>query len=160
MEQLKVVAGIDMVHVPYQGSGPSVTDLLAGRIQVIWSSTSSLIPYLKTGRLKALAVGGPQRLATMPDVPTIVEAGLPQYEPNMPWFSIFVPAGTPKPIITRINAELATILKDPSTVKSLTSFGYTPHPSTPEELGTHLVKEYARMKKLIEAIKLNDARVH
>ena len=159
MELLKTVAGIDMVHVPYQGSGPSVTDLLAGRVQVIWSSASSLIPYLKTGRLKALAVGGPQRLSTMPDVPTVAEAGLPQFEPNMPWFSIFVPAGTPKPIITKINAEVGRILKDPDTIKRLTGSGYTPHPSTPEELGAHLAKEYARMKDLVQATKLNNQRV-
>ncbi len=159
MEQLKHVAGINIVHVPYQGSGPSVIDLLAGRVQLIWSSAVALVPHAKSGKLKALAVGGSHRMPALPEVPTIAEAGLPNYEPNMPWFSIFVPAKTPKPIIDKINAQVVRTLNDPETVKKLAGYGYAAHSSSPEELGNHLRKEYQRMKALIGAIKLNASNV-
>ena len=105
------------------------------------------------------AVGGPQRLSTLPEVPTIAEAGLPKFEPNMPWFSIFVPAKTPKPVIDKINAQVVRTLTDPEMVKRLAGFGYVAHGSTPEELGNHLRREYQRVKALVAAMKLTVSKV-
>jgi len=152
MEGLKLTTGIDMLHVPYQGTGPAMIDLLSGRIQLMWSSMPSVLPHLKTGRLKALAVGGTERVHNVPDVPTMKEAGLPAFEPNMPWYGIFVPAGTQKSIIDKLNAQLVRSLNEPETIKFLAANGFEPHLSTPEELGRHLRSEYERLKKLIHAI--------
>lgn len=159
MEQFKRAAGIDLIHVPYKGSAQSMTDLVAGRIQVLWGSTAALVQQAKNGKLKALAAGGPHRLSVLPDVPTIAEAGLPKLELNMPWFSIFVPAGTPRPIITKLNAQVVRILADPETVKRLAGLGYTAQSSTPEELGQHLRKEYRRVKALLAVLKLGPGQV-
>ncbi len=155
MEQFKQVAGIDLLHVPYKGSAQSMTDLVAGRIQVMWGSTAALVQQAKNGKLKALAVGGPQRLGVLPDVPTVAEAGLPKLELNMPWFSIFVPAKTPRPIITKINAQVVRTLTDPEMVKRLEGYGYDAHSSTPEELGELLRKEYQRVKALLSVLKIS-----
>lgn len=152
MEGLKLTTGIDLLHVPYQGTGPAMIDLLSGRVQLMWSSMPSVLPHLKTGRLKALAVGGTERVHNVPDVPTMREAGLPGFEPNMPWYAILVPAKTPKHIIDKLNAQLVKALNEPDTIMFLAANGFEPHSSTPEELGTHLRKEYERLKKLIHAI--------
>ena len=159
MEQLKYVSGIDLVHVPYQGSGPSQNDLVADRVQVMWSSAAYLVQLVKSGKVKALAIGGPHRLSALPDVPTVAEAGLPQFEPNMPWFSIFVPANTPRPIITKLNSQVVRTLADPEMVKRLAGFGYVAQSSTPEELGEHLRKEYLRVKALLPVLKLRPGQV-
>jgi len=124
MEQFKHVAGIDLVHVPYKGSGLALTDLVSGRVQVTWGSTSALVQQTRNGKLKALAVGGSHRLSALPDVPTVMEAGMRNLELNMPWFSIFVPAKTPRPIVTRINAQVVRVLTDPGMVKRLAGYGY------------------------------------
>ena len=159
MEQFKHVAGIDLVHVPYQGSGPSQNDLVAGRVQAMWSSASSLVPQVKAGKLKALVVGGPHRLSALPDVPTVAQAGLSKFEPNMPWFSIFVPANTPRPIITKLNTQVVRVLADPEMVKRLAGYGYVAQSSTPEELGEHLRNEYQRVKVLLSVLKLSPGQL-
>ena len=159
MEQFKRAAGIDLIHVPYKGSAQSMTDLIAGRVQVLWGSTAALVQQAKNGKLKVLAVGGPHRLSVLPDAPTLAEAGMPKLELNMPWFSIFVPAKTPRTIVSKINAQVVRTLAEPETVKRLAGYGYTAQSSTPEELGEHLRKEYQRVKALLPVLNLSPDQV-
>ena len=98
-------AGIDLTHVPYKGNGPAITDLLADRVQLLFTSIGPVEGHLKTGKLKAIAVTGPKRLAALPDVPTVSENALPGYE-FLTWYGLAAPAGTPRPIIDRLNADL------------------------------------------------------
>src|SRR4029077_12141803 len=99
-------AGVDMVHVPYKGLSPALADLLSGQVQLMFSSVVAILPHVKAGRLRGLAVTGAKRLASMPELPTISEAGLPGYEASS-WYGILAPAGTPRDTVAKLNAELA-----------------------------------------------------
>jgi len=108
-ELLKTMAGIDMVHVPYKGSGPSVTALLAGEVQVVFSSTTAIIQHVRSGRARALAVTGPRRASIAPEIPTVIEAGLPGFVVTG-WFGLLAPAKTPPAVVDRLNAEVNRVL--------------------------------------------------
>lgn len=143
------MAGLDLLHVPYKGSGPAVTDMLGGQVDLMFDSITSARPHIQAGKLRALGVTSAKRSATLPDVPTIAEAGVPGYEVS-PWFAVFAPAGTPQAIVAKINAALIDAMKQPDTVAKFETIGAEPIGSTPQQLATHLDKELARWGKLIK----------
>jgi tripartite-type tricarboxylate transporter receptor subunit TctC len=148
-ELFKSMAGVDLVHISYKGSVPSFTDLLGGRITVTIDNLPLALPYIKSGRLRALAVVGPKRQPMLPDVPTMVEAGIPGYELTN-WFGLMVPAGTPRDIVTRINTDVAKVLKMPDVRERLLGMAAEPVGSTPEQFSAFLKSETAKWAKVIK----------
>lgn len=142
------LAKVDMLHVPYKGSGPAVADLLGGQVNYMFDSITSARPHIQSGKLRALAVTTVKRSSTLPNMPTLAEAGLPGYEVS-PWFAVFVPAATPKPVITKLRAALIEAMKLPDVRARFETIGAEPVGSTPDELATHLARESARWSKLI-----------
>ena len=143
------MAGLNLLHVPYKGSGPAVTDMLGGQVDLMFDSITSARPHILSGKLRALGVTSAKRSATLPDVPTIAEAGVPGYEVS-PWFAVFAPAGTPAAIVNKINAALIDAMKQPDTVAKFETIGADPIGTTPQQLATHLDKELARWGALIK----------
>ena len=144
------LTGIDMIHIPYKGSGPAVTDLLAGQVSMMFDNIPSALPYIKSGKLKALATTGAKRDPALPDLPTIAEAGVPGYESGV-WFGVMVPAGTPKDIIARLNAETVKGAKSPEFVKRMTDLGYNIIPGTPEQMSDMIKVEITRWTPIVKA---------
>jgi tripartite-type tricarboxylate transporter receptor subunit TctC len=130
-ELLKMTARIDLVHVPYKGGSQALTDLLGGQIEMLFTGAPVTMPHIKSGKLKVIAVTNSKRAAVLPDVPTIGET-LPGYEFNN-WYGVMAPAGTPRPIIDRLNAEVARILALPEIREKFMGLGAEPIPSTPEK---------------------------
>ena len=145
------MAGIQMVAIPYKGTGQAVIDLVAGQVQFFIMNPLVAIPNIKGGKLRGLAVTSLTRNPVMPDLPTVSESGLPGFE-NITWHSIVVPAGTPKPIVTRLNTELVKILKLPDVKDRLESQGLQPVGSTPEQLAALIKKESQKYAKLVKDI--------
>jgi tripartite-type tricarboxylate transporter receptor subunit TctC len=150
MELLKALAGIEMMHVPYKGTGPALTDLLGGQIQLMFNSMPSVLPLVAGGKLKALAVGSARRCAAIPDIPTVAEAGVAGFE-NVTWYGMFAPARTPHEIIVKLNKLVVRILAEPEMAQRLVSQGAEPRSSTPEELTRFMHVESERWKKVIKA---------
>ncbi len=150
MELFKSMTGTQMVHVPYKGAAPAVTDLVGGQVNLMFNPMPPLMPHVKSGRLKALGVGGTQRSPALPDVPTIAEAGVPGYE-YVTWYSIVVPAKTPRAIIDKINSRLAAVLAIPEVALRLSSQGAEPRSSTPEELTRLIQEDYKRLGAVIRS---------
>ena len=143
------LAQVDMLHVPYKGSGPAVSDLLGGQVNYMFDSITSARPHIESGKLRALGVTTAKRSKTLPNVPTLAEAGLPGYEVS-PWFAVFMPTATPKDIVAKVNTALLEAMKDPDVVKRLETIGAEPVGSTPEEMAQHLARESERWTKLIQ----------
>ncbi len=150
MELLKLATGINVVHVPYKGGAPAVTDLIAGQVQMIFVSMPSVMPHVQSGRLKALAVGSAKRVQSAPDIPTVAEAGYPGFE-YANWNALFAPAGTPAAILNKLNAEVVRILGDPALAQRLSAQGAEPASGTPDALARYLRQDYDRWKKVITA---------
>ena len=148
-ELLKVMAGFQFVHIPYKGGGPAVVDLIAGRAQAIFGGIPYTGPQVKAGRLRAIAIGHPKRLASWPDVPAVAES-LPGFT-NTTWFGLLAPAGTPKAVVNRINAEMRKAVANPEFVKHLESIGLEPASSTPAEFQQMIKAELARWTQVIRA---------
>jgi tripartite-type tricarboxylate transporter receptor subunit TctC len=142
-EYLKLVAGIDVVHVPYKGTGPNLIDLLAGRTQASSAGTPPLLPHVKSGKLRVIAVGGAQRLAVLPDVPTIAEQGYPGFETTQ-WYGLNAPAKTPAAIIERLAAEAAKASKQPAVAERFAVDNAEAVGSTPQEYAAFIAKEQER----------------
>jgi len=140
-------AGIDLTHVPYKGNGPAITDLLANRVQLLFTSIGPVEAHLKSGKLKAVAITGPKRLAALPDVPTVSENALPGYE-FMTWYGLAAPAGTPKPIVDRLNADLRKTMASPEVREKLANIGGDLTVNSPEEFSAMIGKEVGRWQKL------------
>ena len=149
-EMFKLMAGVDMVHVPFKGAGEAIPDVIAGNSQVIISSVPGLLPYIKSGRLKILGVGSLKRNPNLPDVPTISEAGLPGYETYI-WYGMFAPKGTPAARIATLHAATNAALKSPDLVKKLEAQGITPAQMTSAEFGKLMVSETEKWMKVIAA---------
>jgi len=154
-EMFKAAAGVDLLHVPYKGTAPVLTDLLAGRTQVIFEQSAALLPHIRTGKLKALALAGPTRLSQVPDVPTSAEAGLPGYEVSA-WFALLAPAGTPHEVIARLNRETRRGLASRELQEALANHGIDPVTGSPEELAALIVADGAKWAR---AVKLSGARL-
>jgi tripartite-type tricarboxylate transporter receptor subunit TctC len=132
-ELFDMMAGTEMVHVPYKGGGPAMVDVISGQVPLFFSSMASAMSYVKSGKMRPVAIAAKERSAALPEVPTVAEAGLPGYE-MYEWNALFAPAGTPKPIIDRLSKEIAIVLKDPDVKGRLAGIGAEVVGSTPEAL--------------------------
>jgi tripartite-type tricarboxylate transporter receptor subunit TctC len=148
-ELFKRQAGVDIVHVPFKGGGPAMMDVIAGNTQVAIGSLAQMLPQIKGGRLKALGIGSPARIAALPDVPTVSEAGVPGYEVTN-WWGIVVPAGTPRPIIERLHKELSAITASPETKKRFEAEGGDPLQMGSEEFGRFIAAETAKWARVVK----------
>ena len=151
MELLKRSAQIEMVHVPYKGMGPATMDLMGGQLQLTFADMPVLLQQVKGGKLRPLAVGTPRRSPNLPDVQTMTEAGYPKVEAAN-WYGLFAPAGTPKDIIVRLNAETVKVMNQPDMKSFMQSQGAEAAGSTPEQLGALHKREYDKWGAVIKAI--------
>lgn len=150
LELFKAATGINVVHVPYKGGAPALTDLIAGQVQLLFISIPSVMPQVKAGRLKALAVSSARRSLSAPDVPTVAESGYPGFE-YVNWNALFAPAATPRAIINKLNSEVVKIMRDPDLAQKLVSQGAEPAPGTPEQLAQYMRVDFDRWRKVIRA---------
>ncbi len=148
-ELMKSMARVDAVHVPYKGATPAIADLVGGHIDFYVGGISGLIPQVRSGRLRALAVTGAKRSSELPDVPTIAEAAIPGYDIST-WFGVVAPAGTPMDVVTRLNATLVKIVGEKDTQTYLSAQGLEPATSTPDELGRIIQSEIPRFAKIVK----------
>jgi tripartite-type tricarboxylate transporter receptor subunit TctC len=148
-ELLKFVAGIDVRHIPYKGTGPAMNDLIGGHVQVMFSGISSARPHLDAGNLRALAVTGTARNAAVPDVPTFAEAGLPGVTASTYW-GVLAPKGTPKEIVERLSAEFAKAVRDGEVVKRIAELGYLPIGGGPSDYAENIKAEIAKWAPVVK----------
>jgi tripartite-type tricarboxylate transporter receptor subunit TctC len=153
MEMLGAMTGVKMVHVPYKGTAPALTDLLAGQVSVMFNSIPTVLQHVKAGKLRALAVGSPKRSAAVPELPTVAEAGVPGFE-YVTWYALYAPAGTPKAIVTQLNAATVALLREPETAQRFVTQGVEPSGTTPAELAQYQRVESERWRKLIKSMGL------
>jgi tripartite-type tricarboxylate transporter receptor subunit TctC len=156
-ELMNILAGIKTQHIPYKGAGPALLDLVGGRVQIFINNPLTVIPHIKSGKVKAIAVTGEARVPALPQVPTFTEAGLPGLDVN-PWFCVLAPAGTPKAIINKLSTEIARIVALPDVQEFLAQQGMKPFSSTPEQLATLMKTDMAKWAKVIKTanIKLEE----
>ncbi len=147
-EYLKLVAGIDVVHVPYKGTGPMLTDLLGGRTDSSSAGTPPLLPHIKSGKLRAIAVGSPQRIHSLPEVATIAEQGFPGFETTQ-WYGLMAPAKTPDAIVKRLAAEAAKAAKTPAVAERFAADDAIAVGSTPAEFAAFIKQEQARWSEVV-----------
>ncbi len=152
-ELFKMMAKIDIVHVPYKGGGPAVTDLLGGQIGAVFATPASAGTHVKAGKIRGLAITGATRTPAMPDVPTIAELGYPGYEATN-WYAYVAPAKTPKDVIARWNHELVKVLNAPDIREQLQHHGFEPQPGTPEALTRYMEREYATWGRVVKEAKI------
>ena len=150
LELFKAATGINVVHVPYKGGAPALTDLIAGQVQLLFISIPSVMPQVKAGRLKAIAVSSARRSLSAPEVPTVAESGYPGFE-YVNWNALFAPAATPRAIINKLNSEVVKIMRDPDLAQKLVSQGAEPAPGTPEQLAQYMRVDFDRWRKVIRA---------
>ena len=153
MEMLKRMTGISMVHVPYKGTVPAVTDILAGNVSLMFNSMPSVLPQAKAGKLRGIAVSSAKRSAAAPEIPTVAEAGVPGFD-YVTWYGLFAPAGTPRDVVARLNAQVVKILSEPELAKRFASQGAEPLGNTPEQLSQYRRSEFERWRRLIAELKL------
>ena len=149
IELFNLMAGVKLVHVPYKGGGPAMSDLVGGQVNLIFATTASSIPHLKSGRIKGIAVTTAKRSALLPELPTISEAGLDGFDANN-WYGLVVPAKTPRAIIDQLNAEVTKVLAMPDVKTTLFNQGLDPAPGTPEQFGAYIRSERAKWAKVIK----------
>jgi tripartite-type tricarboxylate transporter receptor subunit TctC len=147
-ELFRLTAKANLVHVPYKGGGPAMSDLLGGQIPSVFASATTATPQVQTGKLRALGATSPRRSAALPDVPTIAEQGYPGYQATN-WYAFVAPAKTPKDVVARLNREIVKTLNDPDTHAAILKQGEEPTPSTPEELAQHMKREYETWGRVI-----------
>ena len=148
-ELFKTMTGINYVHVPYKGAPPAMVDLLAGHVALTFATAPSAVPYVKSGQLRALGVSTAKRIAALPDVPTIAEAGVPGYEATG-WNGLVAPAGTPAPIIEKLNGAFVKVLRTPAVASYLSGQGADPDPGTAAEFAAYIKSEIAKWAKVVQ----------
>jgi tripartite-type tricarboxylate transporter receptor subunit TctC len=148
MELLQSTAKIDLVHVPYKGSGPAITDLMGGQIQAMLLTIPAVMPFVSAGKLRAIATSGKRRSPALPDLPTLDEAGLPGFEYS-PWYGVFAPAGTPAPILAKIHAAINKVLAEPEIRDKLGKQGLEVQPMTREEFAAIVHTDMPKWAKVI-----------
>ena len=149
-ELFKMLAKVDMVHIPYKGSGPAMTDMIGGQVQVMFDNMPSALPHVKAGKLRALAVTSAQRSPSAADVPTMKEAGVAGFDVQS-WFGLVAPKGTPKEIITRVNAEAVKALGSADVKERFMDLGAVPGPMSPEAFGEYIRAEIIRWGEVVKA---------
>jgi tripartite-type tricarboxylate transporter receptor subunit TctC len=149
-EMFRMLAGVDLLHVPYKGGPQGVTDLLVGQVNMIFDLIPSALPHIRSGKVRVLGVAGARRSPLLPDVPLISEAGLPGYESTV-WFGVVVPAGTPQPIVSRLSADIARGVQQPELRDRLTGMGYDVASSTPERMAEMIRAEIPRWARVVKA---------
>jgi tripartite-type tricarboxylate transporter receptor subunit TctC len=153
MEMLLMSRKVDLVHVPYKGTGPALTALLGNQISVFFSTYASALPHVKSARLRAYAVTSVKRTRTLPEVPTVAESGFPGYEYST-WYGLLAPAGTPRPIIEKLNKAATSVLKSDKTRERYIAQGMDPVPSTPAHYAGYLKSEIDKWTKVVRTAKL------
>jgi tripartite-type tricarboxylate transporter receptor subunit TctC len=149
-EQFKALAGVDVVHVPYKGAGPYLIDLVGGRLQMAFENLPTVWPHVRSGKLKMLAVGTKTRSALVPEMPTVVEAGVPGYESSTA-FGVLAPARTPAAAVARLNKELVKILQSPDIKEKMTAEGVEAVGGTPQEYAAHIREELVKYARIVKA---------
>ncbi len=149
-ELFKLMTGTRIVHVPYKGLSQALPDLLSGQMQLMFSSAVAMLPHVKSGRLRAIAMTGAKRLPSIPDIPTVAEAGVRDYEAGS-WYGIVAPAGTARPIIDLLHREIVAAIKSPDIFDRLTLEAVTPVGNTPEEFAAYIRVEHARVARVVKA---------
>lgn len=147
-EMLKLIGKVNMVHVPYKGSAPVLADLIAGQVQVFFDTATFLLPHLESGRLRALAVADEERSAQLPSVPTTVESGFPELQASF-WIGVLAPAGTPVPIVTRLNAAINEVVRSKEMAATLTKLSARPRTGTPEQFAAFMAAERTKWTAII-----------
>jgi tripartite-type tricarboxylate transporter receptor subunit TctC len=148
MELFKSLAGVQIVHIPYKGSAPAVTDLLGGQVQLMFDNVPNVLPHVKAGKLTALGQTGVKRSPLISDVPTVAQAGVPGYEVTV-WFGLVAPAGTPREVIQKLNSETLRILAMPDVRERFLAQGVEPAGGTPEQFGEHIRAQMAKWSKVV-----------
>ena len=149
-ELFKSMAGVEMVHVPYRGSGPALTDMISGQVDVMFDNMPSCIEHVRAGTLRAIAVTSDKRSSAIPNTPTIAESGLPGFEATS-WFAVFAPAKTPRPIIDKLNAEIRKAIDTPELRARWEQLGGEARPLTPDEQGAFVKAEIEKWAKVVKA---------
>jgi len=149
-ELFKVMAGVDMVHVPYKGAAPAVADLLGGQIQLMFDNLASALPNIKAGRVRAVAVTTERRSPQMPELPTIAESGLPGFDVST-WFGVFAPAGLPSEIVTKLNGAINAALQLPDVRSQLSNLGAEPAAYSPQQFADFVRRELVKYEKVVKA---------
>jgi tripartite-type tricarboxylate transporter receptor subunit TctC len=152
-ELLKQLTKIDIVHVPYKGSAAALTDVVAGQVPFMFVNTLSSVQYVRAGRLRAIAVGTRKRISIMPELPTLIESGVPDFDVSL-WAGVLTTAGTPAEIIAKLNREIVAVLALPDVKEKLKTEGAEVMPSTPDEFGALIVSEIDRLGKIARAAKM------
>ncbi|POR11989.1 tripartite tricarboxylate transporter substrate binding protein [Diaphorobacter sp. LR2014-1] len=152
--QFEGMGGVQLLHVPYKGSGPLTTDLLGGQISMSFDTVTPVLPHIKAGKLRALAVTTAKRSVALPDVPTLEEAGLPGFDMGT-WFGMLAPAGTPKGIVARLNADMVKIIQSPEFRKKMDDIGADPIANTPEQMARQIKDDTARFARLVKEAKVS-----
>lgn len=147
--QFEMEAGVKMLHVPYKGSAPLTTDLLGGQVDISFDTITPVLPFIKEGKLRALAVTTANRSSALPNVPTLQEAGVPNLAIGT-WFGLLAPAATPKPVIARLNSELVKIIQSPEFKKQMADIGAEPIGNQPEEMATQIKEETEKFARLVK----------
>jgi tripartite-type tricarboxylate transporter receptor subunit TctC len=142
------MAGVDITHVPYKGSGPAVTDLIGGQVQVMFDNISNVLPHVKSGKLKVLAVTTPARSPLLPEVPTVAESGVPGYEVAV-WFGLAAPAGTPRPVIDKLNDGIVNVLKQPDVKAQFAALGVEAVGTEAEAFAAHIAAQRTMWSKVV-----------
>jgi len=149
-ELFKFMAGLDMVHIPYKGTAPALTELVAGQVDLAFENMPALIPHIQAGRLRALAVTTTKRSAVMPELPTIAEAALPGYDASV-WFGVFAPAGTPRPVIDRLHGEILKALQTQDLKSRMIAMGTEVSGMGPDDFSAYVRKEIPKWANLVKA---------
>jgi tripartite-type tricarboxylate transporter receptor subunit TctC len=154
MELFNLTAGTRLLHVPYKGIGPALAEVIGGQITLMVSSPLSSQPHVQAGRLRGLAITGHQRLAALPNVPTMIESGLPDFESSS-WFGILAPAGTPAPVVGTLHREIVALLQRPEIREQITRTGAEPVGNRPEEFAAYIKAEIVKWGKVIKSANIN-----
>ncbi len=149
-ELFKSMAAIDVVHVPYKGTGPAITDLIGGQVQMMITGVVALMPHVKSGKLRAVGVTSAKRVAALPEVPTIAESGVAGFDVSS-WFGVFLPAATPRAIVMKMNREIHRILENPEVRQRLIDQGADPASNTPEEFAAYVKSEMTRWGQVVRS---------
>jgi tripartite-type tricarboxylate transporter receptor subunit TctC len=155
MEMLKQMAGVNLNHIPYKGTGPALIAIMGGEVPVMFGGAIATVPQVKSGKLRALAVAGDRRAKALPDVPTVAEAGYPGYEANT-WNGIVAPAGTPPAVVNKLNAAMVKVLQMPEVRETMTADGAEPAYNTPQQFGVYLRECHSKWAKVIKTAGLKE----